>query len=79
MTEKPLKPREIEIIERLTRLEQKLDSYLQDRPCSKYSARLTAIEQKMWISMGGLAVIGSVVAYLLKNLPLAQLIAGGNP
>lgn len=79
MTEKPIRPHDMEVIERLTRLEQKLDSYLQDRPCGKYAARLDAIERKVWVAIGGLAVISSVVGYLLKNLPLAQLISGGTP
>jgi hypothetical protein len=69
----------LDMIERLSRIEEKVDSITRSRHCDRHDARLTAIERKLWIAMGGLIVVSSVAGYLLKNLSMLQTLIGGTP
>ncbi len=69
----------LEVIERLTRMEQKLDSHISSRPCEKNSSRIAALEQKFWIASGMIVVIGSITGYIASKIPLLSLLAGAIP
>jgi len=77
MTEYPIRPHDLEVLERLTRMEQKIDSHLTTKSCDKHTARLAAIEQKLWIGTGALIIIGAFAGYVANKLPLLQMIASG--
>lgn len=66
----------LEVIERLSRVEAKLDAFITHRPCDRQNARIAALEMKVWMGIGGLVIVGSVVGYITTKLPLLQLIAG---
>lgn len=69
----------LEVIERLSSVEAKLDALLAGRQCEKNSGRITALEQKFWIASGMIAVIGTITGYIMSKLPILQILAGGVP